>query len=227
MTEVDLHTLGASAVLDVRGQSRLLGSLWRNQPAVLIWLRHFACLFCKEQASEMRSHKGEIEDLGGRLAFIGSGTTVQAQNFRDHFVPGCAVFTDPSAYTYRRIGARESMSSTAAGFALHSARAMRHGHVQTSMHRRPFQQGGVLVAYPGNLTAFAYISEVAGDHPPLSEVLGALKSGPHVSPTPAGAGDAGEPAATANSMSRPWPVRRSAAVPSSPPPVLVRSDPTA
>ena len=106
MTEVDLRTLGASAVLDLRGQSRLLGSLWRNQPAVLIWLRHFACLFCKEQASEMRGHRSEIEDLGGRLAFIGSGTTVQAQNFRDQFVPGCAVFTDPSSYTYRTLGAR-------------------------------------------------------------------------------------------------------------------------
>jgi hypothetical protein len=206
MTEVDLSTLGARAVLDLRGQSRLLGSLWRNQPAVLIWLRHFACLFCKEQASEMRKHKSEIEDLGGRLAFVGSGTTAQAQNFRDRFVPGCAVFTDPSSYTYRNIGARQSMSSTVAGFTLHGARAMRHGHLQTSMHRRAFQQGGVLVAYPGNLIAFAYVSKVAGDHPPLSEVLGALKRGPLQSRIPVR--DARGSEAAANSMSRPWPVRR-------------------
>ena len=216
MTEVDLSRLGARAVLDVRGQSRLVGSLWRNQPAVLIWLRHFACLFCKEQASEMRTHKGAIEDLGGRLAFVGSGTTAQAQNFRDHYVPGCAVFTDPSSYTYRAIGAREGMSTTVAGFAVHSARAMRHGHFQASVHRRAFQQGGVLVAYPGNLIAFAYISKVAGDHPPVSKVLEALRRGPRESWTRAR--DAAGSEVTANSMSRPWPVRRSAAFASGPPP---------
>jgi hypothetical protein len=216
MTELDLSTLGARAVLDVRGQSRLLGSLWRNQPAVLVWLRHFACLFCKEQASEMRSHKSEIEDLGGRLAFVGSGTTAQAQNFRDHFVPGCAVFTDPSSYTYRTIGAKDSMSSTVAGFALHGARALRHGYLQTWMHPRAFQQGGVLVACPENRTAFAYISRVAGDHPPLSSVLGALERGPQQSRTLAR--DLGGSDVAANSMSRPWPRRPPGAFQWRPPP---------
>lgn len=172
--EIDLRVLGARAVLDSRGQSRLLGSLWRNQPAVLVWLRHFACLFCKEQAAEARHDRRRLEDIGGRLAFIGSGTTAQAAAFREHHVPDCAVFTDPSSYTYRAIGARESLLSTLAGAVVNGPRAIRRGHLQSAVQRRPFQQGGVLVAMPDASVAYSYVSRVAGDHPPMERVLAAL-----------------------------------------------------
>jgi hypothetical protein len=38
---VDGGALAARAVLDLERRSRLLGSLWRHQPAVVVWLRHF------------------------------------------------------------------------------------------------------------------------------------------------------------------------------------------
>ena len=38
---IDVAALGARAVLDLRMRSRLLGSLWQHQPAVIAWLRHF------------------------------------------------------------------------------------------------------------------------------------------------------------------------------------------
>lgn len=40
-TPIDVAALGARAVLDLRMRSRLLGSLWHHQPAVIAWLRHF------------------------------------------------------------------------------------------------------------------------------------------------------------------------------------------
>lgn len=38
---VDVASLGARAVLDLQRRSRLLGSVWSGQPAVVAWLRHF------------------------------------------------------------------------------------------------------------------------------------------------------------------------------------------
>lgn len=181
--EVDLGTLGARAVLDLRGRSRVLGTLWRFEPAVIIWLRHFACIFCKQQASDIRREKAAIEALGARLAFIGSGSTRQARGFADEYVPDCAVFTDPSAYTYRTLGARDSMVGTVTGLVINGPRAMRRGHFQTRIQRRTFQSGGVLVALPENRVAYLYLSRIAGDHPPNAQVLGALRAaGRH--PTP-------------------------------------------
>jgi hypothetical protein len=38
---VDISIIASKAVIDLRGQSRVLGSLWRWRPAVVVWLRHF------------------------------------------------------------------------------------------------------------------------------------------------------------------------------------------
>jgi hypothetical protein len=37
----DVSALAAMTVLDERGVAVELQSLWREQPAVLVWLRHF------------------------------------------------------------------------------------------------------------------------------------------------------------------------------------------
>lgn len=171
---LDLHALGARAVVDLRGQSRQLGSLWRNQPTVLVWLRHFGCLFCKEQAALIAPERDRIVAGGGRLAFVGHGGLDRAQAFHDEHVPHCAVFTDPSAYTYRALGATDGLLGTVTGFARHGLRAVRSGHTQTSIQGRPFLNGGVLVAGPGPILHRLHISREAGDHPPVPEVLAAL-----------------------------------------------------
>lgn len=123
----------------------------------------------------MRGAQGDIEGEGARLAFVGNGTTHQAREFSRKYAPGSAIFTDPSAYTYRALGARSGVVSTFGGVALHGVRAMRHGHFQTSIEGRPFQQGGVLIAMPGDLLGYAYVSRIAGDHPPTHAVLDALR----------------------------------------------------
>ena len=123
----------------------------------------------------MRGAQEAIESEGARLAFVGNGSTPQARHFSQKYAPGSAIFTDPSAYTYRAIGARSGAGSTLGGVAVHGIRAMRAGHFQTTIEGRPFQHGGVLIAMPGDLLAYAYISRVAGDHPPNDAVLDALR----------------------------------------------------
>ncbi|HET9052257.1 MAG TPA: AhpC/TSA family protein [Candidatus Dormibacteraeota bacterium] len=124
----------------------------------------------------MRGEQPGIEAAGARLVFVGNGTTAQARDFRDRHAPGAAIFTDPSAYTYRAIGARAGAASTVGGMVLHGPRALRQGHVQTSIRGRPFQHGGVLIALPGDVLAYSYISTVAGDHPAPAEIHAALRA---------------------------------------------------
>jgi hypothetical protein len=182
MTGVDISAIAGKAVLDLRSQSRVLGSLWRHRPAVISWLRHFGCLFCKQQAAQMLAEKPRIEALGARLAFVGQGSTRHAIGFRRVYAPHCEVYTDPSRYTYDAIGATDSIISTVAGVAVNGLRAMREGYFQTTILGNPFQQGGVLIAVPGDLAAYMYLSRIAGDHPPVDEVMAALRQA--VSPQP-------------------------------------------
>ena len=54
-------------------------------------------------------------------------------------------------------------------------RALRRGARQTRVKGHPFQQGGVLVLAPGDRAVYAYISKQAGDHPPVADVVNAVR----------------------------------------------------
>ena len=40
-------------VQDERGAELRLGDLWREQPAVLVFLRHYGCVFCRAHAVQL------------------------------------------------------------------------------------------------------------------------------------------------------------------------------
>jgi hypothetical protein len=172
---IDARRLGAAAVLDPDNVPVRLGTLWAERPAVLVWLRHFGCLFCKEQTAEFRARRDDIERRGARLAFIGNGGVRYAGGFRDEFCPDCTVLTDPSLASYRLIGARRGVVNTLGPLAwVAGIRALARGARQQRTQGSPFQQGGVLVVTPGDALAYTYLSKVAGDHPPVDQVIAAI-----------------------------------------------------
>lgn len=134
----------------------------------------------------MRGERSEIEALGGRLVFVGSGSPAFARDFRAERAPDCTVLSDPEVASYRAIGARHGVVST-----LHPAmisaslRARRSGARQARVQGRAMQQGGVLVVLPGDRVAWSYISRHAGDHPRPTEVVAALRDAVGPTRTPA------------------------------------------
>ena len=46
---MDTRALGAATVLDTAGERVRLADQWADHPAVIVWLRHFGCVFCREQ----------------------------------------------------------------------------------------------------------------------------------------------------------------------------------
>ncbi|MDQ6856760.1 MAG: AhpC/TSA family protein [Candidatus Dormibacteraeota bacterium] len=175
MAIIDGRALAGTTLLDTAGGSMRLGDLWETTPAVVVWLRHFGCLFCKEQTAEFRARRGEIEVRGARLAFVGNGGRRYATGFRDEFCSECTVLTDPELTSYKLIGARGGLVNTlgpqawAAGI-----RAFRRGARQQKTQGHPFQQGGVLVVEAGGRVAYSYLSKAAGDHPRVNEVIAAI-----------------------------------------------------
>ena len=47
---MDLAALGALSLSDSTGTKYELGDLWADPPVVLVFLRHFGCLHCREHA---------------------------------------------------------------------------------------------------------------------------------------------------------------------------------
>lgn len=169
--------LAACTVLDTEGRSLRLGDEWRARPAVVVWLRHFGCLLCREMAADFRARQAEIAALGARLVFVGNGEARWARDFAEKDCRGCRILTDPGLTSYRAIGARRGWSTTLGPRSLAAGwRAFRRGFRQTALRGVADQQGGVLAVLPGDRIAYAYVSGSAGDHPPVDAVLDALRA---------------------------------------------------
>ena len=125
----------------------------------------------------MRGARGDLEAIGARLAFVGTGEPQFARAFRDEFVPDCPVYSDTSAATYVAIGARGGLRTIAGpGVITAALRARRGGFRQTHTRGRPLQQGGVVVMLPGDRVGWSYLSRHAGDHPTTDEVVAGARA---------------------------------------------------
>jgi AhpC/TSA antioxidant enzyme len=174
---MDMRALAAATVQDTAGEPVRLAEAWRDHPAVVVWLRHFGCVFCREHVAEVRAARADIEALNGGIVFIGNGTVRAAAWFQQRFAADSTVLTDPDLVTYAAIGARGGLLSTLGPQAWGAGlRAFRSGARQSTTKGHPFQQGGVLVIAPGDVVLYRHVSRTAGDHAPLGRILTALRT---------------------------------------------------
>jgi hypothetical protein len=174
---MDTRALGAATVLDIDGTPVRLADQWRDHPAVIVWLRHFGCVFCREQVAEVRANRGDIEALGAGIAFVGNGTARAAGWFQKRFAADSTVLTDPDLVSYKAIGARSGLLTTVGPQAWGAGiRALRSGARQSITKGHPYQQGGLVVIAPGNKVLYQHISSAAGDHAPIPAVIDALEA---------------------------------------------------
>jgi peroxiredoxin len=171
-----MHVLNGLTVKDPDGHDVRLGQLWAQRTAVLVFVRHFGCLFCRQQVADLSAHREQIRSLGAELVVIGHGTVDEVRAFRDEHHLTFPLFTDPGRQSYRalemRHGRRTLMSPRVV---VHTITAMWQGFRQTFVAGDPLQQGGVVVIAPGGVERYRYISREAGDHPPVSRILAALQ----------------------------------------------------
>jgi peroxiredoxin len=173
---MNVSDLADLVALDTKGDRVRLGDEWRDRPAVVVWLRHFGCMFCKEQAKDYRGHQAEITALGGCLVFVGNGEVRWARGFAEEYCPDCRILTDPALGTYREIGAEHAAPIISGRVLKHALRALAKGNTQLRTKGPAGQQGGVAVIEPGDRVAYLHLSREAGDHPPIGDVLEALRA---------------------------------------------------
>jgi hypothetical protein len=109
--------------------------------------------------------------------FIGNGAAHFARGFREDFSVSGPIWIDPERESYQALGFASGLGATLSLRLLRNARrARKAGFSQNSVEGAPMQQGGVLVVMPDGEVVYRYASEVAGDHPPVEEVLRALEA---------------------------------------------------
>jgi len=154
-----------------------LQSLWAERPAAIVWLRHYGCIFCREQAAELRTIAAEAETLG-RLAIISTGSVDHGRDFQKTHGRDLRSLVDPRRKTYQVLSFKRGGRSTLGPRTyLRAIQAAARGFMQGRTRGDAMQQGGVLVVAAGGEPVFFQRSEFAGDHAGLEEILRALRRG--------------------------------------------------
>jgi AhpC/TSA antioxidant enzyme len=173
------HVLDPLVVLDPDGCHVRMGDLWASRAAVLVFVRHFGCVFCKRQVAEIAPFLQRIRHSGAELVVIGHGSVEEARAFRDEQKLACPLLTDPSRQSYCALEMRHGLSTVLSPRVLvRGLKAWRAGFRQTRFAGDPLQQGGVLIIAPGGAERFRFISHEAGDHPSPLRILSVLEAIP-------------------------------------------------
>lgn len=162
-------------VLDLQAKPVRMGHLWVDHTIVLSFVRHFGCMLCREQVGQLRAALPSIHRCGAELVIVGNGQPEHAVDFcRTHSVD-TPVLVDPELRAYSAAGLKRGIwSSIKPSTWRNTLRAYRSGARQGVTQGDPWQQGGVFVIRPGNVTAYRHVSREAGDHPPVDAVVAAI-----------------------------------------------------
>lgn len=163
-------------VLDGDSRAVELGSLWRDKTAVLVFVRHFGCIHCREHVVQLRREAEAMHAKGGELHVIGNGTPSFIEGFRDETGWDGPVFTDPTLAVYRaaelKRGVARTVDPRSWGVAL---KALAHGGRQGRTQGDQWQQGGVLVVAKDGRVLWQHASDRPGDNAPATSILRALE----------------------------------------------------
>jgi peroxiredoxin len=182
----DARLLEDVVLQDHEGMSVRLGDVWQDRPAVLAFLRHYGCVFCRDQAVQLHKLRDDFEEAGVRLVVIGHGTPEMAAAFRRAQGVDLPVLADPDRRIYDTIGAKVATldeligpKQILAGLRAAISSRVRQGSIAVHQGRiigHAAQLGGVLVVAPDGSVRYAHLSDNASDYPPAREVLAAARA---------------------------------------------------
>jgi peroxiredoxin len=175
---MDLAALDALKLPDATGTQHQLGDLWADEPVVLVFLRHFGCIHCREHASQLGEHYAEIQALGADLVAIGTGNERYAAAFvKDEKIPYLVLVDDDA----RAANAAAVHKSSFIGL-FHpktwkaTVETWKRGHRIHKAGARVTQMGATFVLGPGATIRYAHIDDDGTDHAPIDTVLDVLRA---------------------------------------------------
>lgn len=161
--------------MDANGVATTLASLWADHTAVLVFVRHFGCIHCREHVEQLQRRIDELHAAGAELFVIGNGSPSFIEGFREQTKWSGAVYTDPSLAVYKVAGMKRGVVSTFnPRSALRSFGAIARGYLPQKMQGDNWQQGGVLVIRGGDVV-WSHESNGPGDNATVDQLLAALR----------------------------------------------------
>ncbi len=197
-TPESIDALAEIALPDQDGLPVRFRDLWRQGPAVIVWLRQFGCPFCRGYAVELNRAQARFTEVGARLVLIGQGTPDDARRFRRHLRIDLQVLTDADRVTYLWAGTKLATLDELVGPLVVGRALVRMARQRVFIGHNTAdeaQLGGSIVVMPDGRVPFAHISRDASDMASPVEILAVLTAVSSHAPK-------GHPSPTVNRIAR-------------------------
>ncbi len=173
--EISVEQLGSLTVYDECEEAIQLSTLWQKGTAVLVFVRHFGWVICRQQVAELTECNNDFSQRGAQLIVVGNGKVKDLKKFRDVTGYRGILLTDPTRDAYKILKFKSGISDIIGVKSFtQSFSALRSGFIPGSLQGHALQLGGAVVVVPeGNIT-YLFRSSAAGDHPPLETLLAAV-----------------------------------------------------
>ena len=127
---------------------------------------------------QLHRERAAIRKRSAELVFVGNGNRHFAEAFQKEFAIGAPLYVDTKRDAYKALEMKRTFAGTLASLNTWRGglRALRTGFRPGSVRGDAWQLGGVVVVQPGGRIAYRYLSDTAGDHPPVVDVLAALSA---------------------------------------------------
>ncbi len=150
-----------------------LREMSEEQPVLLVFLRHFGCIFCREALSDIAEKKKEIEELGAKVVFVHMTDNEVAGRYFSRFgLEGALHISDPECRYYQAFGLVKGnltqlfgLQSWIRGFSA----GVLSGHGIGPQLGDGFQMPGVFVIQDGAVKS-SFIHKLASDRPDYVEL---------------------------------------------------------
>ncbi len=144
-----------------------------QQPVMLIFLRHFGCVFCREALAELSKKKKLIEETGVKLVFVHMAADEIADRYFSRYnLTGSPHISDPTCRFYSAFGLVKGsftqlfgLKSWIRGFQA----GVLDGHGVGAQLGDGFQMPGVFVIRAGKI-AESFIHKLASDRPDYTQL---------------------------------------------------------
>lgn len=146
----------------------------QEKPVMLVFLRHFGCMFCREALSDISNRRSSIEDMGTKIIFVHMSDDETAEKFfKKYKLHGIPHIGDPDCKYYAEFGLTKGNFTQLFGL-----RAWMRGF-QTAIVKQHgmappigdgFQMPGVFVIQDGEIQE-AFIHKLSSDRPDYEKLV--------------------------------------------------------
>jgi hypothetical protein len=176
--DVDIEQLSLTPVFAGPERALQLGQLWKKQPVVLVFLRHFACIACRAHAAQIWGERQKFERSGVKIIFIGNGQPNWVERFREDLgIQQGVVLTDPSMNSFKLAGFKNGFFNLVRPqSAINMLKLAKDGYTQSAYSPDAgshWQMGGILAISKRGNVLYHFASKAVGDFPsePYLEVI--------------------------------------------------------